>query len=181
MNATPDLPPRSVIAVLSLLSYPRVLLNPWLGVFKPLESALLGKLVSICDESTSIALSSQLQLINKVVRVTARTSESNFYRATPWGVDRQRPMYLPDQKEESRIAVITFQAPGSPPREATFRALSGRLFSIEFNADIRRFLSCADPVIVSSSQRSDHVSKPTAGDLLASTRPSPAGGGLTRR
>lgn len=148
MSSSDDLPPRAVIAMGSLLAYPRVLLNPVLGVFKPLEAALLRELVARSEPAISSVVACQLPLINKVVRVTAKTSESNLYRATPWGVDNRRPEYLPDRAEESQVAAITFSVPNLANVTATFWAVYGKLFSIEFSADVREVLRCANPQIL---------------------------------
>jgi hypothetical protein len=160
MSSTPALPPRLVTVIGSLLAYPRVWLNPVLGIFKPLEDALLRELVARSEPAVAAAVAAQLPRINKVVRVTAGTSESNLYRATPFGVDKERPQYLPEAAPESVVARIAFQANGSKRITAKFWALHGRLFSIDFNADVRALLSCGDPQVLDFHRGGTPETKP---------------------
>jgi len=131
---------------------PRLLWQRWRGTYSPLETALLDALVARVDAATAQVLSSQRGEINFVQRLTAPTSESDLYRFVDFRVSLDRTEKFTFVDDEVLLATCTFRAPRFDPVRVGFWVVGGVLFSLEFDADVRRILKVAEIAVLSFEQ-----------------------------
>ena len=144
--------PAFVSFLVGLVYWPRVLLNPILGVFRPLDQAILQELFRRLDQDAARIAQLQCADINLVRCVTAKTSEINMYRLIWSGFTRNRSSYLDRDPEEYVLAVMDLMIGKRRRAVVRFFVVRGFLFSLDFNADISDVRSCSEVEVLEFRQ-----------------------------
>ena len=129
--------PAVVSFLVGLIYFPRVLLNPVLGVFSPLDLSLLRVLFDKLEDDLSKIARSQCDEVNLVRCVTAKTSEINLFKMTAAGFSRERRVVF--DRRDYVIASMTAVIAGVCKTNVRFFVVNGCLFSMDFDSDISGF------------------------------------------
>lgn len=124
--------------VLIFLNYPWMLLRNRLGLFKPLETAVLAHVIERLDPATAEIARSQLAEINWVLRTTATRTECNLHRIVPFRSVRDRRPKFPFPETEVPLATMRFQVGTGEQLRVKVFVVRGNLFSLDFSKDVRR-------------------------------------------
>ena len=121
----------------AIFNAPRVALNPFLGVFKPLDLAILEELYKHLDKESSEITKLQCSEINLVQCVTAKTSELNLFKLSWKGTTLERSRYYINDSKEYVLAEMIFTTDKKNKIKVKIFVVEGVLFSLDFDSDIR--------------------------------------------
>ena len=144
--------PLLVSFLVGIVYWPRVLLNPLLGVFRPLDETILHELFRRLDPESARIAQAQCADVNLVRCVTAKTSEINMYRLIWTGFTRNRSCYFNRDAEEYVLAKMDLMIGKKRRAVVRFFVVRGSLFSMDFNADISAVRNCSEVEVLEFTQ-----------------------------
>jgi hypothetical protein len=111
--------------------HPRVWINPFLGVFKPLERSVLDYWISRAGEELRPVLESQMKEVTLVQRHQQKRV-ANLYKIKNGLFRENFSTRIPNSPREQNLGKLQIIAHSGTKLSVEFWAANGRLFSIEF-------------------------------------------------
>jgi hypothetical protein len=147
--------PLFVSFIVGIVYWPRVLLNPLLGIFRPLDKAVLNELFGRLDPESAEIAQVQCGEVNLVRCVTAKTSEIDMYRLTWTGFTRSRTCYFSRDKEEYVLARMDLLIAKKRRTVVRFFVVRGFLFSMDFDTDISDVRNSSEIEVLEFKQKGE--------------------------